>query len=129
MSDDDLVAQIANFDRCVIERDKILAESVLAIDYALVLVQPGLAVMPRSRWLEVLPDYVVHSYEVQEKSLDTRGTCAAMIQRVAMHATVLGSDRSGLFVISDIWQRQNDEWRVWRRHSTPLAAGALPGAT
>ena len=128
MIDDALLTQITNFDRCVAERDKEMAESVLALDYALVLVQPVLAVMPRSRWLEVLPDYVVHSYEVQEKTLDVSGTCAAMIQRVAMQATVLGSDRSGLFVISDVWLLQNDEWRVWRRHSTPLVAGEIPGA-
>jgi hypothetical protein len=128
MSDDALLTQITNFDRCIAERDKEMAESVLAPDFALVLVQPVLAVMPRSRWLEVLPDYVVHSYEVQEKSLDVRGTCAAMIQRVAMRATVLGSDRSGLFVISDVWLLENDEWRVWRRHSTPLVAGEIPGA-
>lgn len=128
MSDDDLLTQIANFDRCVVERDKELAQSVLAPDYALVLVQPVLTVMPRWRWLEVLPDYVVHSYEVQEKTLDRSGDCAAMVQRVAMHATVLGSDRSGLFVISDVWQLLNDEWRVWRRHSTPLGAGTIPGA-
>jgi hypothetical protein len=43
-----------------------------------------------------------------------------------MQATVLGSERSGLFVISDVWHRQNDAWRVWRRHSTRLAAGAMP---
>lgn len=126
MSNDDLLTQITNFDRCVVERDRDLAESVLAPDYALVLVQPVLAVMPRKRWLEVLPDYVVHSYEVQQRALDTRGDHAAVLQRVAMHATVLGSDRSGGFVISDVWELQDGEWRVWRRHSTPLGAGTMP---
>jgi len=129
MADDLLLAQIANFDRCVRERDRPSAEAVLDLDYALVLVQPSLLVMPRSRWLEVLPDYLVHSYEIQELSLDVRGDCAAMVQRVAMQATVLGEDRSGLFVISDVWRLRDDEWRVWRRHSTALTAGRLPGAS
>jgi hypothetical protein len=44
-----------------------------------------------------------------------------------MKATVLGEDRSGLFVISDVWRRGEQGWRVWRRHSTPLSAGALAG--
>lgn len=43
------------------------------------------------------------------------------------HATVLGVDRSGRFVISDCWRRGADgKWRVWRRHSTPLSAGVMP---
>ncbi len=128
MADDNLIAQIANFDRCVQERDRQLAEAVLDHDYALVLVEPALLVMPRLRWLEVLPDYVVNSYEVQQRSLDVSGDCAAMLQRVDMQATVLGEDRSGLFVISDVWRLRDDQWLVWRRHSTPLTAGRLPGA-
>lgn len=45
-----------------------------------------------------------------------------------LEATVLGKDRSGTLVISDIWLPQADGWRVWRRHSTPLSAGDMPGA-
>jgi ketosteroid isomerase-like protein len=84
--------------------------------------------MPRSRWLEVLADYVVHEYEVEESSVDRDGDCAAALQRVRMRATVLGEDRSGTFVISDVWRLRADGWRIWRRHSTPLSAGGMPGA-
>jgi hypothetical protein len=45
-----------------------------------------------------------------------------------MHSTVLGEDRSGTFVITDVCRRRRSEWRLWRRHSTPLAAGRMPGA-
>ena len=129
MTDDRLLTQIANFERCIRERDGQLAEKVLDPDYALVLVHPSSAVVPRSSWLEMLPDYVVHSWEVQEQSLDVDGECAAMLQRIVMQATVLGQDRSGVFVISDVWRLRNDEWRVWRRHSTPLSAGRMPGSS
>lgn len=44
-----------------------MAEEVLHPDYALVLVHPTPAVMPRARWLEVLGDYVVHSYAIDEQ--------------------------------------------------------------
>ena len=84
--------------------------------------------MPRARWLEVLTDYVVHEYEVQEHVVDVDEDCAVVLQRVRMAATVLGEDRSGVFVISDVWRRRPAGWRIWRRHSTPLGAGALPGA-
>ena len=122
MTDPALTAQIANFELVVLRRDAELAGGVLHADYALVLVQPEPAVMPRDRWLAVLPDYVVEAYDVQSQQLDILGTCAAHIQRFQMTATVLGEDRSGTFVVSDVWLRGDDGWRIWRRHSTPLAA-------
>lgn len=125
--DDELIMRIEAFERCIEERDAAVAVDVLDDGYALVLVQPNPATMPRDRWLEVLGDYVVHDYEVQERTVDIDGDCAAVLQRVAMRATVFGEDRSGVFVLSDVWRRRDGEWRVWRRHSTPLGAGALPG--
>lgn len=125
--DADLLRQMESFERCIRNRDAELADRVLDADYALVLVHPAPAVMPRARWLEVLPDYIVHTWEVQEQEVSVETDCAAVLQRVSMSATVLGEDRSGIFAISDIWTRRGGEWRVWRRHSTPLGAGALPG--
>lgn len=118
---------MAAFDRCVLNRDASLADDVLDEEFVLVLVQPTPASMPRARWLAVLPSYEVHDYEIEEQTVDVTGDVAAVLQRVRMSATVLGEDRSGVFVISDVWRRQGDRWRVWRRHSTPLAAGDLPG--
>ena len=84
--------------------------------------------MERERWLEVLADYVVHSYVVEERLVTVEGDVAAVLHRASMRATVLGEDRSGTFVISDVWRRPAGRWVVWRRHSTPLSAGTIPGA-
>ncbi len=127
MTDPALTMQIANFERAVIGGDTELALTVLHLDFALVLVLPVPAVMPRDRWLAVLPDYHVEEYDVQDQHLDVLGNCATLLQCLQMTATVLGEDRSGTFVISDVWQRGDDGWRIWRRHSTPLAAGPMPG--
>lgn len=125
----DLEQQLREFQRCVIERDGVAVEGVLDREFALVLVYPELVVMPRRRWLEVLPDYVVHEWVVEECQLDESGDgFAGLLQRVQMRATVLGEDRSGQFVISDLWRVRDGSWRVWRRHSTPLLAGVMPGA-
>ena len=117
-----------DFRTCIETRDRSLAETVLDDDYALVLVQPARAVMPRDRWLEVLADYIVHSYEVHESVVDIDSDLAVVLHRDEMSATVLGEDRSGIFVVSDVWRRSPDGWKVWRRHSTPLTAGRVPGA-
>ena len=125
---DDLHDAMTVFQDCIIARDREAAESVLDPDYALVRVQPVPGVMPRSRWLDVLPDYVVHDYAVEESVIDIDGDLATVLHRARMSATVLGEDRSGIFVVTDVWRRTPDGWRVWRRHSTPLSAGDLPGS-
>lgn len=126
MSDAELQTRMDDFQRCIEQRDAEAAEVVLDDQYALILVHPVRAVMPRDRWLQVLPDYVVHDYEVHERVTDVAGDCAGVLQRVSMRATVLGEDRSGTFVISDVWRRRASGWRIWRRHSTPLTAGRMP---
>ena len=128
LTPDDLAVRSDDFDRVVLSRDRELAAEVLADDYALVLVHPEPAVVPRSAWIEMLPDYVVDVWEVQEQKIEVRNDVGTALQRVRMEATVLGEDRSGLFVVSDLWVPIDDVWRVWRRHSTPLSAGRMPGS-
>lgn len=124
---DNLADAIRQFDRVVRDRDRSAAEQLLDDEYALVLVHPVPAFMPRERWLEVLGDYLVHSFDLEERHIDESDGIGAVLSRLRMQATVLGQDRSGLFVISDVWLRRDDGWRVWRRHSSPLSAGAMPG--
>ena len=98
---EDLHAAMRRFQDCIDTRDRALAEALLDEDYALVLVHPAVAVMPRERWLAVLPDYVVHSLYVAESVVDVAGDVAVVLHRDEMSATVLGEDRSGTFIITD----------------------------
>ena len=116
---------MAVWDAAVRDRDEAAAAEVIADDFALQLVQPVRNVMNRQVWLEVLADYVVQEWEVEEEIVDVDGDVAAVMRRVRMEATVMGEDRSGVFVVSDLWRRIDGDWRVWRRHSTPLMAGRL----
>ena len=129
MSDvDELVARADGWQRCIEARDVTGVLDYLDDDYALVLVQPTKSVVKRPQWIETLPDYIEHEYALQERVIDVDGDLGVVLQRVVMRATVLGNDRSGTFVLSDIWRRRDGAWRVWRRHSTPLTAGSLPVA-
>ena len=129
MSDaDDVLTRADEFQRLLEARDAGALDDVLHPDYALVLVQPGEAEMPRARWLAGLPAYVIHDYALETRRVDVDGDTAAILQRATMHATAFGEDRSGQFVISDVWRRGDDgSWRLWKRHSTPLSAGRMPG--
>ena len=126
MTLDGLVNWMALLDQCIAERDVGLARAVLDDEYALLVTRPVITIVPRDHWLTMLPDYHVHEYTVQAQQVDVDTDCAAVSQIVAMRATVLGEDRSGTFVISDIWRKRESDWCIWRRHSTPLAAGAMP---
>jgi hypothetical protein len=128
LSLDDLAGRSDEFDRVVLSRDRELATEVLDEDFALVLVHPEPAVVPRAAWIQMLPDYVVHKWEVEEQKVEVREHFGTVLQRIQMEATVLGQDRSGPFVVSDLWVPVDDVWRVWRRHSTPLSAGRMPGS-
>lgn len=124
----ELLARDTQWVAAIRDRDVAAAAGIVADDFALVLVHPAVAVVDRDRWLAMLPEYVVHSWEVEERIVDVRGDAGLILQRVLMEATVLGEDRSGRFVLSDAWLSSDGAWRVWRRHSTPLTAGAMPSS-
>jgi ketosteroid isomerase-like protein len=63
---------------------------------------------------------------VEASTIDEDGDLAVVLHRDRMEATVLGQPRNGTFVITDVWRRRADGWRLWRRHSTPLSAGPMP---
>lgn len=126
VTDSDLESRISEFQRAIEARDEAAAGDVLHQDYALCLVFPVSVVRSRATWLATLPDYVVHEWSVQEQQVETSGDVAAVLQRGFQRAMVHGQPRDGVFVVSDIWLREDGVWRLWRRHSTPLTAGEVP---
>ena len=109
-------------------RDTEQAAEFLANDYALIILQPNPAIVKREEWLRMLPDYDVRGYSVEERIVDGARDVYTVFQRVDQTAIVKGVDRSGIFVLVDVWVREAAAWRVWRRHSTPLSAGPAPRA-
>jgi ketosteroid isomerase-like protein len=125
--DADVLARADAWQALIEARDVDAIGAYLHPQYALMLVQPEALTVPRATWLRMLPDYVVHGYDILRREVDVDGDTAAVLQLVHQRATVAGQDRSGPFVISDVWRRgDGGEWQVWRRHSTPLDAGAMP---
>ena len=114
--------------RAIEARDPEAAAEYLAGDYALVVTNPKPAVMQRGEWLRLLPDYDIQAYAIQHRDVSVRAGVGVVVQAVAMTAVVAGADRSGTFVLVDLWSEDDGAWRVWRRHSTPLSAGEMPRA-
>ena len=124
---EDVHAAMEAFELAVRTRDRELAETVLDDEFELVLAHPSVAAMPRERWLAVLQDYVISRWDagpVQEREY---GDTVIAHFVVRQEAIVLGADRSGLFVITDVWHSGPAGWRVWKRFSAPMSAGDMPG--
>ena len=121
---EDVLERADAWQRAIEARDPEAAAEILAYD--LVVTHPEPVVMPREEWLRMLPDYDVRAYELEHRSVVERGGVVVVVHRVDMTAVVAGVDRSGLFVLVDLWVDDAGSWHVWRRHSTPLSAGALP---
>ncbi len=126
---EELLGRVAQWDQAIRDRDEPLARQLLHPGFALEMVQPVRSVMRHDVWLEMMSDYVVHEWEVEDQLVDLDGDIAALLQRVRMRATVMGEDCSGIFVVSDLWRRVGGEWVVWRRHSTPLSPGRTGAGT
>lgn len=84
--------------------------------------------VPRQAWLAMLPGYVVTGYRVLAEIVEVSGDIGLILHRAHQEATVRGADRSGTFILTDVWRRIDGTWRVWRRHSTPLSAGTMPAS-
>ena len=112
LSPDDLAARSGDFERVVLDRDRELAANTLTEDFALVLLHPAPLVVTRAEWIAMLPDYIVHAWVVQEQMIEVRSGLGVVFQRVHMDATVLGEDRSGVFVLSDLWGPVDHVWRI-----------------
>jgi hypothetical protein len=121
----DLLERWQGWQRSIEERDVAAADGYLDDAFALELVVPQGTMVPRASWLETLPEYVVSSYAIHERFVDVDGDLGVILHRATMLATMFRADRSGTFVITDVWRRRNDVWRVWRRHSTPFQAGPM----
>lgn len=77
-----------------------------------------LQIVPRTAWLEALKVYVTESFEVDDIRVQVYGDTAVVFMLFTQKATVGGRDRSAQFVITDIWVKRENVWRVAERHSS-----------
>ncbi len=79
-----------------------------------------LQIVPRERWLENLQFYKIHSHTIDDIKVHVYGDTAVALMLFTQKATVgrTPTDRSAQFLLTDIWVKQKDGWRVAERHSS-----------
>jgi len=77
-----------------------------------------LKIIPKTAWLETLKAYETRSFTFDDVHVRIYGETAVIVMLCSQQATVNGHDRSAQFVITDIWVKGKDGWRVAERHSS-----------
>lgn len=84
----------------------------------------SIQIVPRERWLSVLKDYVTESFTIDDIKVNVYGNTAVAMLLYSQKATVRGQDRSAQFVLTDIWVKGEQGWRIVERHSSRPEPGS-----
>lgn len=101
-------------------RDTALLGEILAPEFTLM---SSLSTEPMSRadWLRyALGDYVCEWFEYDRCDVKDAGDAAVVTSWYRQKASVGGADRSGQFLLTDVWVRRDGKWQVIARHSSHL---------
>ena len=109
-----------SFAELVKSRDTIQIKKLQSETYFLAVGIQGkpLQPVPRNRWLKNLKNYVVESYSIDDIKVNIYGNTGVAMLMFTQKATVRGQDRSGQFILTDIWNKGNHGWLIAERHST-----------
>jgi ketosteroid isomerase-like protein len=120
---------LARLERQLIEavRDRNLdwLERHLAEEFTLTTGRPGAEVRSRREWLDVTRDrYEIESFEFVEVEVRVYGHVAVVASRYRQKARLDDLDRSGTYLVTDVWLRRGGRWQLVTRHSTALSRAA-----
>ena len=105
----------------IMRTDTAALSRMLLPEYSLT-VAPDLenAYVPRDAWLRNTMGYQMRADRWEASDVRVLGDVVVVTSRVWQRATPGGRDRSGHFVLTDVWRRVDGEWLVASRTSTWL---------
>ncbi len=77
-----------------------------------------LQIISRAQWLAGLKEYVTESFFIDDIKVNMYGNTAVAIMMYSQKAVVRGQERSGQFMLTDIWIKENSNWKIAERHSS-----------
>jgi ketosteroid isomerase-like protein len=105
----------------IIRADTAYLNRLILPEYSLT-IPPALetAYVTRDQWLANTPAYQLRADRWESSDVRVMGDAAVVTSRFWQHATPRGRDRSGYFLLTDLWRRVGGEWRPASRFSTWL---------
>lgn len=103
------------------KRDMSTLEEILAADFILLAGRRGRELRSRTEYMEVIRTvYVVWSYELEPLDVRIYKTTAIVGSRYSQKGRMADLDRTGDYLMSDVFMRIDRGWRAVLRHLTPL---------
>ena len=96
-------------------KDGATLERLLAAEYALA---SRMGLMQRDEWLAAARDYNVEEFRFESSDVRLYGNVALVTLWYWQRADLRGQDLTGTFLITDLWMRGVEGWKVVSRHST-----------
>jgi ketosteroid isomerase-like protein len=109
-----------SFAAAIKTQDTLQTKMFQADNYFLAYTVQGMPIqiVPKQSWLTLLKDYVTESFAIDDIKVNVYGNTAIAMLMFTQKATVRGQDRSGQFVLTDIWNKGNKGWLITERHSS-----------
>jgi ketosteroid isomerase-like protein len=109
------------FMRAVQRRDVAWLSDRLGDEFTLTTGRPGHEVRSREEWLRVTgEEYEIDSFSFDELEVLDYGDAAVVRSRYRQRARMGGEDRSESYLMTDVWVRREERWRLVTRHISPL---------
>lgn len=101
-------------------KDIAALQDMMADGYALVIAVQDmpLQVVPRNAWLESLEEYEITDAHVDHIHVRVYEDVAVAVMLWHQFARLGGQDRTAQFMLTDIWTRGPQGWRLSERHSS-----------
>ena len=101
-------------------QDTKLTDFFLADSYFLAIGVEGspFQIISRENWQAGLKDYVTKSFSIEDLIVNVYGNTAVVLMYYTQQATVRGENRNAQFVITDVWVKSENDWKIVSRHSS-----------
>lgn len=120
-SDEALLQQAEkDWNDAILKQDAARAQTFMADDYVLVGVRStGSSTVDRDAWLQSLASMRFYSYETEVTRVRVYGDSAVVSVTGNWHIIFHGREIDENFLLTDVWSRRPEGWKVVLRHSSP----------
>ena len=102
-------------------RDLEALDRLLGEEFTLATGRKGAEVRARREYLDVTHDsYEVDDWAYEEMVVRVYGDAAVVRSRYRQTGRMGGADRTGAYLMTDVWVRRDGRWQAVTRHLSPL---------
>jgi hypothetical protein len=118
---EEVVALARRFQATVAERELAVLEELLAPEFTLTTGRAAAPVRTRAEYLRITAEtYRIEDWDFEELDVVTLGETAVVRARYRQRGSMGGSDRTGDFLLTDVWTERGGRPQLVTRHSSAL---------